>query len=400
MNIGTVIPWFPSMALKGSFFGNFQHRQSKRLVEMGHKIVVIAIQLPGMPEFENIDGISVYRFPSLTLTKIRYDIPNFIKLNRLISTICVKHELDLLEFFNSDFMTSIPAIYIKRQIEIPVVVVVNGVPGISFFTGNGFIDGAGWIYTNFIGKRVIKSADGIRLLNEGFYADLLKFGVDRTKMKTIHFGVNINIFSPRHDNRIRAELGLSEDDFIVLYVGRLVKPLTIKGTRYLIEAVKDLLPEHKDLKLVFVGDGDGRVKIEELTKTIKSSVRITGYKNEVYTSMSAADVLVLPSLCEGCPGVVLEASACGTPVVASRVGAVPELIEDGKTGFIISPRSISEIKQALVRLMENPSLKQRMGRQARARMVKEFTWDATCKKLEVFYREVINNYKDQVNNNK
>ena len=61
MNIGIIIPWFPSAALKGSFFGNFHHSQARKLVEMGHKVVVIAGQQPGMPEFENIDGILVYR---------------------------------------------------------------------------------------------------------------------------------------------------------------------------------------------------------------------------------------------------------------------------------------------------------------------------------------------------
>ena len=393
MNIGIVIPWFPSMALKRSFFGNFHHSQAKKLFEMGHKIVVIAGQLPGMPEFENIGEILVYRFRSLTLPKIRYDIPNFVKLTRLIGTICAKHELDVLEFFSSDYMSSIPAIFIKRQIDSRVVVVVNGLPGVSWFTGSGFIDSAGWIYTKLVGKRILKSADGIRLLNEGLFTDLLRFGVDRTKMKTIHFGVNTEIFRPRNDNVVRAEMGLSEEDFVVLYVGRLVKPLEMKGMGFLIEAVKELLLEHKNLKLVFVGDGDGRSESEKWAKTIKSNVRFAGYRDDVYKFMSAADVLVLPSLAEGCPNVVLEACACGTPVVASRVGAVPELIEDGKTGFIVSPRSISEIKQALVQLMENPYLRQRMGGQARARMAKEFTWDASCKKLEVFYKQVINSHK-------
>ena len=393
MNIGIVIPWFPSVALKGSFFGNFHHSQAIKLVEMGHKVVVIAGQQPGMPEFENIDGILVYRFSFLILPKIRYAMPNLRKMIRFISKICMYHELELVEFFNSDFMTSIPAIYLKRQIGTPVAVVVNGLPGISWFTGNRLIDSVGWIHTNLIGKRIIKSADGIRLLNEGLYSDILKFGVDRTKIKTIHFGVNINIFSPRNDNAVRAELGLGEEDFLVLYVGRLVKPLQMKGMGFLIEAVKDLLFQYRNLKLVFVGDGDGRVKSEELARAIKSNVRFAGYRNDVYNYMNAADVLVLPSLSEGCPNVVLEACACGTPVVASRVGAVPELIEDGKTGFIVSPRSISEIKQALVQLMENPSLRQRMGKQARARMAKEFTWDATCKKLEVFYKQVISSHK-------
>lgn len=393
MNIGTVIPWFPSPSLAGSFLGNFQYSQSKKLVEMGHNVVVIAIRRPGMPEFENIDGISVYRLPAYTIPRIRYDMPNFIRLTGLISDICLRHQLGLVEFFSSDFLTSIPAIYIKKKIDRPVVVVVNGLPGISWFSGSRLIDVMSRIYTNLVGMRVIKSADGLRLLQDSLHNDLSRFGIDKNRMKTIHQGVDIGIFYPRRDNLVRTELGFSKEDFLVLYVGRLVKPLEMKGTRYLIEAVRDLLPVYRNIKLVFVGDGDGRAENEELAGAIKNSVRFTGYRNDVYNFMSAADVLVLPSLSEGCPVVVLEAGACGTPVIATRVGAVPELIEDGKTGIIISPRSPEEIKRALVHLLENPSLRQRMGEQARVRMEERFTWDATCKKLEGLYQEVINNYK-------
>ncbi len=388
MNIGTVIPWFPSRASDESLLGIFQYRQSKKLVEMGHKVVVFTVQRPRTPRFENMDGILVYRFPSYTIPKIRYDIPHFIKLTRLIINICNTHELDLVEFFSSDFLTSLPAIYIKRKIDLPIAVVVNGLPGISWFSGNRIIDSLGWLYTNLIGKRIIKSADGVRLLQSSLYHDLLKFGINGTKMRTIHQGVNIDIFHPRSDNSaVREELGLKGKDFFVLYVGRLVNPIEMKGTRYLIEAVKDLMPEHNNLKLVFVGDGDGRQKNEELARSIKSNVIFTGYRNDVYRFMSAADVLVLPSLSVGCPGVVLEACACGTSVIASRVGAVPELIENGETGIIISPRSAAEIRQALTQLIEDPSLRLGMGKRARERVEREFTWDVICRKLEGFYQE-------------
>lgn len=395
MNIGTVIPWFPSPSVEGSFHGNFQHRQSKKLVEMGHKVVVMSIQRPGMPKFETIDGILVYRLPSYTIRSIRYDVPNFVRLTRFIFDICKSHGLNLLEFFSSDFLTSIPAIYIKRKIDLPTVVVVNGLPGISWFSGSLVVDRIGWIYTNLVGKRIMKSADGLRLLQNSLYDDLPKFGIDRNKMKTIHQGVDINIFYPRHDNSVRVGLGLSEEDFVVLYVGRLVKPAEMKGTRYLIEAAKELIPEYSNLKLVFVGDGDGRAQNEEWARSIKSNVVFTGYRQDVYSCMSAANVLVLPSLSEGCPVVVLEAGACGIPVIASRVGAVPELIDDGRTGIIIRSRSVSEIKQALVQLMQEPSLGQRMGEQARTRIGKEFTWDVICKKLEGFYQEVISKYEQK-----
>jgi len=303
--------------------------------------------------------------------------------------------LDLVEFSSSDFLTSVPALYIKKKIKLPTVVVVNGLPGISWFSGSRTIDSFGYVYTNLIGKRIIRSADGVRLLQSSLYGDLSKLGVNGIKMKAIPRGVDTDVFHPRFDNSaVRVEFGLVEEDFFVLYVGRLVNPVEMKGTRYLIEAVKDLLPQYNNLKLVFVGDGDGRRKNEEMARSIKGNVICNGYRGDVYRFMSAADVLVLPSLSEGCPSAVLEASACGTPVIASRVGGVPDLIENGKTGIIVSPKSAIELKQALLQMIDNPSLKLEMGKRARERMEKEFTWDEICKKLEGFYFEIIEGFRE------
>jgi glycosyltransferase involved in cell wall biosynthesis len=396
MNIGEVIPWFPSFASGETISAIFTYRELKRLVDRGNEVVVITVQRAGMPAFEVMDGIVVYRFPSHPIPKIRYDMPHFIRLNRLISSVSNDHKLDLVVFFSSDFLTSIPSLYIKKKIDLPTVVVVNGLPGISWFTGDGVVDRFGWVYTNLIGKRIIKSADGLRLLYGSLYDDLSKFNIDGNRMRVIHGGVDTDIFNPRYDkSEVRTELGLKEEDFFILYVGRLVKPIEMKGTGYMIEAVKDLVPKYRNLKLVLVGDGDGREKNEELAKSISSNVIFTGYRSDVYRFMSAADVLVLPSLCEGCPNVVLEACACGAPVVASRVGAVPELIENGKTGIIVSPGSIIEIKQALTQLIENPSLGRTMGGKARERMEKQFTLDTICEKLEGFYQETMKTYEDE-----
>ena len=398
MNIGIVIPWFPSAHVKTSFFGIFHYHQAKKLVEMGHKVVVMASHHKGMPKSETLDGILIQRFSSLTVPKIRYDTPNLVRLTSFISEMAVVHDLNIIEFFSSDYITSVPILFIRKRVKFPVVVVVNGLPGISWLTHNRLIDSAGWVYTNLIGKRLIKFADGVRVLNEGLYVNLLKFGVNKRVMQAIHFGVNVNMFRPCHNPVIRAESGLNADDFVVLFVGRLVRPMEMKGMSFLIKAAKELLPCHKNMKLIFVGDGDARYEVEGLTKSIKPNVRFVGFRRDVNNFMAAADVLVLPSLAEGCPNVVLEACASGIPVVASRVGAVPELIVDGETGFIFTPGDVGELKDALVKLITNPSLRQQMGVGARNRMVNEFTWDAICKKLVKFYQQIIYIYKKERKN--
>lgn len=390
MNILTVIPWFPSPSSGYYFEGIFQHQQLRKMVERGNNAVVLSILKPGMPKREIVDGISVYRFPAYTIPKIRYFIPNLFRLNRLIVDICQDHKIDLVEFFSSDFLTSIPTIYIKNKIKLPIVVVVNGLPGVSWFTGNRLIDSFGYVYTHLIGKNIIKSGNGIRLLQSALYSDLSRLGINYSHAQAISQGVDTDTFFPSSDKlTLRSLLGISERDFLVLYVGRLVHPLEMKGTPFLIEAIKDLLPENKNIKLVFVGGGDGTTRNQEMTKNIKDNVIYTGYRNDVNKFMNAADVLVLPSLSEGCPVVLLEASASGIPVIASRVGGVPDLVEDGKTGIIVNPKDIPDLKRALLKLLNDSELKLEMGKKARRRIELEFTWDKICDKLEAFYSEVI-----------
>jgi len=215
----------------------------------------------------------------------------------------------------------------------------------------------------------------------------LKFGVDGERMRTIHRGVDITVFHPYYDGYdVRKELGIREKDFFVLFVGRLIK---MKGVEYLISAAKDLIPLYSNLKLVIVGDGDAREEYGRMASSIKENVIFTGYRSDAYRFMCAADIVVLPSLCEGCPNIVLEAMACGTPVIASRAGAVPDIIENDRTGIIIEPKDLEGLKRALVQLIENLELARKMGEQGRERIENCFTWDAICKKLENFYEDIV-----------
>jgi glycosyltransferase involved in cell wall biosynthesis len=266
LKIGTVIPWFPSHVSGEKLLGIFQYREAKKLVEMGHEIFIMTIQRPNMPKFEIMDGITVYRFPSYTISKIGYEIPHFPKLTQIIKKVCNEHKLDVLEFDKIDFLTSIPALYIKKKISNPIIITVNGLPGISWFSGNRIVDGVGYVYTNLIGKRIIKAGDGVRLLHSSLYDNLLKFGVNGERMKTIHRGVDTTVFHPYYDGYdVRKELGIEEKDFFILFVGRLIK---MKGIEYLIRALKDLISQYGNLKLVIVGDGNAREDNERMASSI------------------------------------------------------------------------------------------------------------------------------------
>jgi len=104
---------------------------------------------------------------------------------------------------------------------------------------------------------------------------------------------------------------------------------------------------------------------------------------------SISDVVVLPSLREGTPLVLLEAMACGKPVVATRVGGIPEIVKHGENGLLVRPKDIEGLSKAILTLLEDPDLREEMGKKARRRAVKEFDWDIKADEVIRVYKEVL-----------
>ena len=269
-----------------------------------------------------------------------------------------------------------------------MVVTVNDISGINWKYGNWFVDSIAYLYTTLLGNYILKTADSIRILSSGARSYLIDTGIKGVDICFIPRGVNIDIFKPDNtiNNIFRCSLGVDSEDFVILYVGRFDQ---VKGVDYLLKAVKMIYSEHEKIKLILVGDGNLKEYYYKISEPIRDAVLFTGFRSDIPKFMNMADVVVLPSLSEGCPNVVLEAMACGTPVIASRVGAVPDIIENDKIGIIVEPKDVMGLKVALMRLIEDRGLVKKMGERGRERVEKEFTWDAVCRKLERFYGEVI-----------
>lgn len=391
MNICMIAPWFPSNDQGDkmeSSFGIFEFREAKKLMERGHKIFVISIKFPGQPKFEKFEeDLAVFRVQSLIVPLIRYPIPNIFSLLHAIKKKCRDGEIDVLIFRGYEFLTSVPTLFLKKR-KIPMVVTVNDISGINWKYGNWFVDSIAYLYTTLLGRHILKAADGIRILGSGAQSYLINIGIKEDDLCFIPRGVDTDMFKPDNttNNLFRRSLGVDSEDFVILYVGRFDQ---VKGVDYLLEAVKMIYSEHEKIKLILVGDGNLKDYYYEISEPIRDAVVFTGFRSDIPKFMNMADVVVLPSLSEGCPNVVLEAMACGTPVIASRVGAVPDIIENDRTGVIVEPKDVEGLKWALARLMEDQEFARKMGEQGRKRVEKEFTWDVICRKLEGFYGVVV-----------
>lgn len=148
---------------------------------------------------------------------------------------------------------------------------------------------------------------------------------------------------------------------ILLTVARLTEQ---KGHRFLIEALPTLLAEWPSLVCLFVGEGECRESLHELARKngVEQSCRFVGSRDDVVDWYAAADVVVLPSLSEGFPFVLLEALAMSCPVVATAVNGVPEIIEEGTTGVLVPPRNARALETAIRNVLRDPAWAAHMAR--------------------------------------
>lgn len=197
------------------------------------------------------------------------------------------------------------------------------------------------------------------------------------KIHIIHCGVQPALY----DSPQEAELPpRRKDEIRLLFVGRIAP---VKGLRILLEAMQTLMPDVPNLHLVLVGDGPDRSFLEELAAPLGDAVSFTGYlsQNDVVHAMQTADIYVLPSFAEGVPVALMEAFASGKPVIATQVAGVSELVEDGKSGFLVPPGDVDSLVARIHQLSTDPARRAQMGQRGQAKVRAEFDIDVEAARL-------------------
>ncbi len=196
----------------------------------------------------------------------------------------------------------------------------------------------------------------------------------RTAYSKIYSGIDLSAFQQyeRSDRTgLRQELGLHEGDGVIGFVSKLWEG---KGHAVALEAMVRVVAAFPRAKLLLVGEGPlaGALKAQSRALGIASSIVLTGFRSRVAELTWLCDFCILPSFYEGMDRVLLEAGACGKPVVASRVGGIPDVVIDGETGFLVPPGDPDALAAAMMRLLEDPDLRRRMGARAREHMGEKF----------------------------
>jgi len=217
--------------------------------------------------------------------------------------------------------------------------------------------------------------------------------VDKQKICVIPNGINLEAFDKidNHDASVLGKYDLEPDKY-VLFIGRLS---VLKGVQHLIEAFRAINKEYSDLKLAIVGTGEYEDYLRNLANGMDNIV-FTGYvdaiavKNCLYNNCVA---VVLPSLSEGLPMVLLEAMACSKPIIASHVGGIPLLVKHGKNGFLMKPEDSGSLEKFIRALLENPKLKKDMGFYGRKLAENNFTVDKMVSETLMVYKSLLQSPK-------
>ncbi|MGA8746100.1 MAG: glycosyltransferase [Solirubrobacterales bacterium] len=203
----------------------------------------------------------------------------------------------------------------------------------------------------------------------------------------VHMGVPVETFTPAKSANTIANIPN------ILYVGRLVPE---KGQAVLLEAVALLATRGHEISVTLVGDGALRPDLERRAEQLGlgSTTSFLGAvgQDEIRNLYERASIFCLPSFAEGVPVVLMEAMAMGVPVISTRIAGIPELVEDGQSGFLVSPGRADELADRLEKLLADPLLCQRLGRAGRDKILQDFDAQMLATQLsELFSQELADN---------
>ncbi|MCC6457174.1 MAG: glycosyltransferase family 4 protein [Caldilineaceae bacterium] len=201
-------------------------------------------------------------------------------------------------------------------------------------------------------------------------------------------GIEINDPGRLARGQLRRELATPEEAPVVLFVGSLSPE---KRVDRLLRAAQGVHRQIPNLHLWIVGDGPQRQQVQAQAEAagLAHNVRFTGIREDVTSIMAAADLFVLTSDTEGIPATILEAGAQGLPVVATKVGGIPECVIENETGLLVDPEAEAELASSILKLLHNPALRLAMGARAAQWVRANFEIEKIAQQYLAFYEQVI-----------
>jgi len=273
-----------------------------------------------------------------------------------------------------EFATNVYASVLSSLTGVPVVATAHG----KNYYGDKWRRRVAYRFVARQSTMVAVSADLKRFLME-------RIGIPAGDIRVVHNGIDLSRYAVHEGNNdVEAELGISAGQPVIGTVGNL---FAVKGQTYLLRACKRLAGEFPTFVLLIAGEGDqlDLLRKEASVLGISGNVKFLGFRDDVPSLLQAMDVFVLPSLSEGLPLSVLEALALEKPIVATNVGGVPEIMEDGVTGYLVPPRNPDVLSEKIRLLLRHPDIASEMGRAGRKRVEEAFSLKQMIQEYQLVY---------------
>jgi starch synthase len=281
-------------------------------------------------------------------------------------------------------------LWIRTLHRIPLVVTLHSMEPLRPWKADQL--GSGYLLSSWIEKTTVEAADRVIAVSNKMREDILAhFQTDPARVVVIHNGIDPDRFRRTDERQHLDRLGVTSP--YILFVGRITDQ---KGIFHLIEAARSL---PAGVQVVLCASAPDTPEIEERLRRVVATLPNVLWINEmvkhdVVTQLySHAAVFCCPSVYEPFGIINLEAMACETPVVASAVGGILEVVVDGETGILVPPAKPDALAAALTRLLNDPETRRRMGQAGRKRVEAQFSWASVAERTERVYADAIADFK-------
>ncbi len=365
---------------------------SKEQAKLGHDVHVVTNRKTGQPKSENYGRVTIHRV----------DSPFDLNAYQIARSVIYGHRDTILHTHATAGFFTVP---MKGALGVPVVSHVHGTTRshhmpVRLLFGDVVHDYSPIKVTYyFLREKILWScADRVLTVSSVIKTDLSEhYRISQKKIRVVFNGVDEQIFKPQPDETFPEALKKFEGKKIILYVGHFGLR---KGVVYLIRAMNKISKECPDAVLVCVGGVPSwlggtdywsylqkEIERDDLVDRVLLLDRVPNVQLPAF--YSAASVFVLPSYYEAFGKVVVEAMACGTPVVATKRGGLSEVVDDGKSGFLIDYGSADAIANAVLAILSNEALASKMGEFGRHRVERDFTWNSVATRIDSVYSELL-----------
>jgi len=384
MKILQICPIFPPYPQNfGSGVTNVVYHISKELVRRGHEVTVYTSTSLGLRKKmyhvnnpTSVDGIEVHAF-QYTLGYYTFFItPGIITAMRKNI-----RKFDVIHLHDNICFQSIICHHYAKRYNIPYILQTHGSP--PRMVGERKFK---WMLDIAFGSRILRDASKIIALTKTEDGQLKNIGVSEDKIEIVPNGIEISEYDnlPKRGD-FRKKYAIRDDEKIILYLGRIHK---IKGIDLLVNAFVDLVKELDDVRLVIVGGDSGflsTLKKQINVLNIDDNILFTGplYERDKLEAYVDADVYVLPSVYETFPVTVLEAMACGTPVIVTDRCGIANILD--KVGCVVEYDK-DQLRVAILKILSDEGLKRRFGDDCKKLVVEEFGWSAIIMQIEKVYK--------------